>query len=463
MGRLAARRASCGWRDPQRDVSAAPARTVAARVLERVEADDAWADLALAAEVTRAALPPRDVALATEIVYGTLRWQRYLDWMLAPHSRRPTARLDPRVRVALRMAAYQLVFLERVPVFAVVNDAVTLARGRTPGLAQYTNAVLRSFARRGASEPEGSLPRDPVDALATRSSFPTWLAARWLERYGVHDAEALMRALNARPPVTLRVNTLHLTREALAARLAAESDVVTRPTPHAPEGLIAARGGEPGAWPAFIDGACVAQDEASMLVARLLEPAPGETLADACAAPGTKTTHLAQLMENRGRILAIDPQPERLARVREAVKRLGISIVDTLAATAQETARTRAGTCDAVLVDAPCSNLGVLRRNPEVKWRRRPEDLPAVADRQRDILAAAATMVKPGGRLVYATCSLEPEENEAVLDAFLGAHPEFRIDPPAAFPVPLDSGGVLRLRPDRLDTDGFTAVRLRRA
>ena len=440
--------------------AAAPARTVAARVLARVEADDAWADLALAAEVTRAALAPRDIGLATEIVYGTLRWQRYLDWILAPHSRRSIAALDPRVRVALRMAAYQLVFLERVPPFAVVNDAVSLARGRTPGLAQYTNAVLRSFTRRGARE--APAPRDAVEALATRCSFPTWLAARWLERYGVHDAEALMRALNARPPVTLRVNTLRVTREALAARLAAENDLMTRPTPHAPDGLIAARGGEPGAWNAFIEGACVAQDEASMLVARLLEPAPGETVADACAAPGTKTTHLAQLMENRGRILAIDPQPDRLARVQEAVKRLGISIVDTLAATAQESARTRAATCDAVLVDAPCSNLGVLRRNPEVKWRRRPEDLAAAAARQREILAAAATLVKPGGRLVYATCSLEPEENEAVVDPFLGAHPEFRLDPPAAFPVALE-GGVLRLRPDRLDTDGFTAVRLRRA
>jgi 16S rRNA (cytosine967-C5)-methyltransferase len=360
------------------------------------------------------------------------------------------------------MAAYQLVFLERVPLFAVVNDAVTLARGRKPGLAEYTNAVLRAFARRGAREREPAPPRDPVDALATRCSFPTWLAARWMERYGADDAEALMRALNARPPITLRVNTLRLTREALAARLAAENELVTRPTPHAPDGLIASHGGEPGAWHAFIEGMCVAQDEASMLVARLVEPAPGETVADACAAPGTKTTHLAQLMENRGRILAIDPQPERLARVQEAVKRLGISIVDTLAATAQESARTRAATCDAVLVDAPCSNLGVLRRNPEVKWRRRPEDLATAAERQREILAAAATMVKPGGRLVYATCSLEPEENEGVIDAFLGAQPDFCVDPPAAFPVALDNG-VLRLRPDRLDTDGFTAVRLRRA
>jgi 16S rRNA (cytosine967-C5)-methyltransferase len=167
-------------------------------------------------------------------------------------------------------------------------------------------------------------------------------------------------------------------------------------------------------------------------------------------------------MENRGRILAFDPQPARLTRVEEAVARLGVSIVQTVPTTAQDGARLRAAACDAVLVDAPCSNLGVLRRNPDVKWRRRPEDLGAAAARQAEILAAAATMLKPGGRLVYATCSLEPEENEAVVEAFLREHSDFRLEPPASFPLALDDG-MLRLRPDRLDTDGFTAVRLRRA
>jgi 16S rRNA (cytosine967-C5)-methyltransferase len=441
---------------------AAPARALAARVLERVETGDAWAELALDAEVQRGTPASRDVGLATEIIYGTLRWQRYLDWILAPHSRRRLDALDPRVRVALRMAAYQLVFLERVPAFAAVNDAVTLARGRTPGLAEYTNAVLRSFARRGAREREPAPPRDPVDALATRCSFPTWLAARWIGRYGATEAEALMRALNERPPVTLRANTLRLTREALAERLAAEDGVATRPTTLAPEGLVAAHAGAPGVWKAFGEGACVAQDEASMLVARLLEPRAGETVADVCAAPGTKTTHLAQLMDDRGHLLALDPVPARLARVQEAAIRLGVSIVETVPGTVQDAARTRADTCDAVLVDAPCSNLGVLRRNPEVKWRRHAGDVAAAAVRQAEILGAAATMLKPGGRLVYATCSLEPEENDEVVAGFLSRRHDVRIDPPTTFPVALE-GGVLRMRPDRHGTDGFTAVRLRRA
>jgi 16S rRNA (cytosine967-C5)-methyltransferase len=431
------------------------------RVLERVETDGAFADLALDAELRRRVLPVRDVALATELILGTLRWQRYLDWILAPHSRRRLPALDPRVRVLLRLTAYQLAFLERVPAFAAVNDAVTLARG-APGVAEYVNAVLRAFARRGVAEREPALPRDPLEALATRCSFPTWLAARWLARYGAEEAEALMRALNARAPLTVRANTLRTTREALAARLR-EEGLQARATPLAPEGLVVDDGGDPGRWRAFVEGLCVLQDEASMLVARLLEPAAGTTIADVCAAPGTKTTHLAQLMDNRGRVLAIDPQAARLARVGEAAARLGVTIAEAVEGSVEILAPRWAGACDGVLVDAPCSNLGVLRRNPEVKWRRQPADVAAAGARQRGILAAAAGLVRPGGRLVYATCSLEPEENDDVARDFLAARPDFTVEPPAACPVAPDAAGFVRCLPHRHGTDGFTAIRFRRA
>ncbi len=441
---------------------AAPARAVAARVLERVEADAAFADLALDAELARRPLAPRDTGLATELIYGTLRWQRYLDWVLAPHSRRRLGALDARVRVILRMTAYQLVFLERIPGFAAVNDAVTLARGRTPGVAEFVNAVLRSFARRGAREREPAPPRDPIDALATRLSFPTWLAARWVARFGAAEAETLMRSLNERPAVTLRANTLRITRAALVERLRAEESLEAIPTRYAPEGVVVEHGGAPGAWRAFAEGACVAQDEASMLIGHLLAPAPGELVADVCAAPGTKTTHLAQLMNDRGRLLAFDPQPARLARITETAARLGVTIVETTGGSAEALAPRWASACDAVLVDAPCSNLGVLRRNPDVKWRRQPADIPASAAQQRVIVAAAATMVKPGGRLVYATCSLEPEENDEVAGAFLAARADFALDPPATFPVAPGADGFLRILPHVHGTDGFTAVRFRR-
>src|SRR5207237_10463556 len=239
-------------------------------------------------------------------------------------------------------------------------------------------------------------------------------------------------------PLTVRTNTLLVSREALAARLDAEDGVAARPTAWAPEGLRVERAsGTPARWRAFADGACVVQDEASMLIARLLEPRAGETVIDACAAPGTKTTHLAQLMDNRGHIVALDPQPARLHRVTEAAARLGVTIVQTIEGTAQELVSSYDPRADPVLVDAPCTNPGVLRRNPEVKWRRRPEDIGASAARQREILAAAATLTKSGGRLVYAPCSPEPEENEAVVAAFLAAQPAWRVDPPVGFPLPL--------------------------
>jgi 16S rRNA (cytosine967-C5)-methyltransferase len=269
--------------------------------------------------------------------------------------------------------------------------------------------------------------------------------------------------MNERPPLTLRVNTLRVTRDALATRLVSEETLRPEVTRYAPEGLVVGGGGAPGTWRAFADGSFTVQDEAAMLVARLLEPRPGEAVADVCAAPGAKTTHLAQLMENRGRVLAFDPQPARLARVTEAAARLGLAIVQALDGTVEARAPAFRGACDGVLVDAPCSNLGVLRRNPDAKWRRRPEDLAPVAARQRAILGAAATMVKPGGRLVYATCSLEPEENDEVWKAFLATHPDFSLDPPPVFPIPLDVDGALRCLPHRHGTDGFTAVRLRRA
>ena len=454
---------AAGRRPGARDARAprpAPARALAARVLERVETDAAFADLALDAELSRRGLPPRDVALATEVVYGTLRWQRYLDWILAPHSRRRLPALDPRVRVLLRMTAYQVAFLERVPAFAAVNDAVMLARG-APGVAAYVNAVLRAFTRRGVAEREPPLPRDPLEALATRCSFPTWLAGRWVARYGATEAEALMRALNERPPLTVRTNTLRTSREALAARLR-EDGLEIRATALAPEGVVAEGGGDPGGWRAFVEGLCAIQDEGSMLVARLLEPEAGATVADVCAAPGTKTTHLAQLMDNRGRVLAFDPQPARLGRIGEAAERLGVTIVEAVQGAVETLAPAQAGVCDGVLVDAPCTNLGVLRRNPEVKWRRQPADLAAAADRQRGILAAAGALVRPGGRLVYATCSLEPEENDDVARDFLASRPDFVVDSPAPFPVAPDAAGFVRCLPHRHGTDGFTAVRLRR-
>jgi 16S rRNA (cytosine967-C5)-methyltransferase len=436
------------------------ARFEAHRVLTRVEQDRAFADIALQHALERARLPARDAALCAEIVYGTLRWQRYLDWRLAPHLRRPLGRIDPWVRVLLRLTAYQAFFLDRVPGWAAVDEAVSLARlrSRAPGPAEFVNAVLRALLR---SPDPPAPPADPVEAAAVAWSFPDWLAARWARRLGLETAARLMAAMNERPPTTVRTNTLRATREDLLRRLRDEELLASRPTALAPEGVVVDRGLVRD-WAAFADGWCVPQDEASMLVARLLEPRPEEVAVDACAAPGTKATHLAQLMDNRGAIVAMDPQAARLKLAEAAAARLGVTIIETYLGTAATLAPRWREQAHRALVDAPCSNLGVLRRNPEVKWRRSEDDLSSLARRQGEILAAASTVVRPGGALVYATCSLEPEENEEVVAAFLEAHPEWSRDEVRDFPVPPDAHGFVRCWPHVHGTDGFTAIRLRR-
>ena len=436
------------------------ARYEALRILVRVEEDRAFADIVLEHALEHARLEARDAALCTELVYGTLRWRRHLDWRLGPHLNRPLDKLDPWVRSLLRLTAYQLFFLDRVPRWAAVDEAVSLAKlkSKRPGPPEFVNAVLRALTRATAAPP---LPALPTEAVAVRCSFPDWIAARWIARYGPEEAEALMLASNERPPTTIRVNTLRITRDALAARLRDEELASTRPTAFAPEGLTVERGAV-GRWSAFTEGWCTVQDAASMLVARLLDPQPGEVVADACAAPGTKATHMAELMRNRGRIIAMDPQAARLKLVGRATSRLGINIIEAhMGSASSQVGRWRAK-CDRALVDAPCSNLGVLRRNPDVKWRRTEEDLRRLQDKQKTILAAAAAMVKPGGRLVYATCSLEPDENEAVVSSLPGLGTHWQVDPPAGFPVALDAAGYLRLFPHVQGTDGFTAIRLRK-
>jgi 16S rRNA (cytosine967-C5)-methyltransferase len=437
------------------------ARYEALHILVRVERDRAFADIALEHALERARLEPRDAALCAEIVFGTLRWRRHLDWRLTPHLNRPLAKLDPWVRALLRLTAYQLIFLDRVPRWAAVDEAVSVARlkSKVPGPAEFVNAVLRSFTR--ASGPP-RLPADPVEAAGVRWSFPDWIAARWIARYGMEEAERLMAALNERPPITIRANTLRISREDLAARLRDEELAETDPTALAPEGL-AVRRGAVGRWAAFAAGWCAIQDEASMLIARLLDPRPGELVADTCAAPGTKATHLAQLMGNRGRIVAMDPNAARLRLLTQAASRLGVDIVEAHAGGVAAVGGRWKGRCDRVLVDAPCSNLGVLRRNPDVKWNRDESDLGRLTEKQRGILAAAAALARPGGRLVYATCSLEPEENDLIVRGFLDGHPDWKVDPPVGFPVAPDPDGFIRCLPHVHGTDGFTAVRLTRA
>lgn len=441
----------------------AGARGVALEILVRVEGEGAYPDRLLDHVPDRRHLAARDRALATELTLGTLRWQRLLDWHLARISHRPLEMLDVWVRVLLRLSAYQLAFLDRVPAWAVVSEAVELAKRRRPrGAADLVNGVLRALAARPRPWPEPAAD-DPTEALAIRTSQPTWLLRRWIDRYGEVEGETLARAMNERPPLTVRINTLKATAAQVTLALARAGTTAT-PCRAAPDGLVLEGAGDPRALAPLRTGWCTVQDEAAIMVGHLVAPEPGETVADVCAAPGTKTTHLAQLMENRGHLLAADPHAGRLGLLAAACARLGATIVETRQMRVDDLARDTGPVCDRVLVDAPCSNLGVLRRNPDGKWRRREADLGPLAAGQLAILEAAAGLVRPGGVLVYATCSLEPEENQEQVSAFLDRHPNFLRRPPADWHAPelIDEVGNLVVLPHRLGFDGSFAARLER-
>ena len=437
------------------------AREVALEVLHRVDADRAWSGPALRAALNRADLAPADEALATELVYGTLRHRAQVDWALGQALHRRLDTLPPRIRDVLRLGAYQLAFLSRVPARAACDETVELARrvGHR-GTVSLVNAVMRRLA---ASPPAWPAAADTADAIAVRWSHPEWLVARWLARLGPDETRALCAADNETPPSWVRLNTLRGAIPALDARVRALG-LETVASERLPEARRITAGPAEARDRAHAEGLVLPQDLGSMLVARLVAPRPGETVIDACAAPGGKTTHLAALMENRGRVLAFDILPQKLETVTRQCARLGVTCVETGVLDAATLGARYPAAADRVLVDAPCSGLGVLRRRPEIRWRVRAEDLAALAERQRRLLQGAAAAVRPGGRLVYSVCTIEPEEGPEVVAGFLAASPEFAPAPIEDWPFAAPGApGTAFLYPHRAGTDGFFVAALRRA
>jgi 16S rRNA (cytosine967-C5)-methyltransferase len=445
------------------------ARLLALRVLERVDRGAAFADLALHAGLRTGGLGVRDRALATELVYGTLRWRGRLDWLLAQVIPRPFDSLEPPVRSLLRLGAYQIVFLSGIPEAAAVDQSVRVARAigvdRASGL---VNAALRRLAREHAALAPPSLDADPLAHLVHALSLPDWLARRWLDQLGPAEAAALAAASNAIPPLTVRAAGASAgERDALLAELRTRWPDA-HATKIAPRGIVLGRGGNPAADPAFAAGRIAVQDEASQLVVALLDPRPGESALDVCAAPGGKAAAIAEEVGATGRVVAIDVHARRLALLGREARRLGLGNLGIHAADARGDLSPVAAPAsfDRVLVDAPCSGLGTLRRNPDLRWRARPGDSEALAGIQSAILRRAALALRPGGALVYSTCTLTSEENEAVVNAFLAESPDYRIAPreslPAALRELVAEDGFLRTFPHRQDTDGFFAARIER-
>ncbi len=406
----------------------APARLAAYETLVAVARGRA--DLPAALARARGALrDERDRALAGEIATGTLRWQGAFDHILARFAKRDPAKLDLEVLTILRLSLFQLLHLDRVPAAAVVDDAVQMTRKAGKASASgFVNALLRRASRERGKLPLPPDPRDTrdrtaaLDYLATTLSHPRWLAERWLDRVGYDDAAHWARFNNDPAPLTLRVNTLRTTRDALIEALA-NADVRVEPAPHAAEGLIV-RGGNPLLTPLAHEGLFVVQDEASQLVGEFVGAQPGETIFDACASPGGKTTQMAAMMRDEGRVVAADVRARRIDLLTSTVKASGATCVRVVQADARQPLPFDR-VFDAVLVDAPCSGLGTIRRDPDIRWRRSPSDFDGFTSTQLAILINAAAIVRPGGRVIYSTCSSEPEENDGVVTAFLERHPRF--------------------------------------
>ncbi|MGH9141736.1 MAG: 16S rRNA (cytosine(967)-C(5))-methyltransferase RsmB [Vicinamibacterales bacterium] len=441
----------------------APARRAAYDILSAISAGTA--DLPTAIATARDGLhDDRDRALAADIAAGVQRWRAALDHLIVAFSKRPIDRLDPEIVEILRLGAYQLLHLDRVPAAAVVDDAVDLTRRAGKRSASgFVNAVLRTISRRRTSLPLPPRPIDPTDRdaaleyLSVTLSHPRWLAARWYDRLGFEAAEAWMRFNNSAASVTLRANRLRTTREQLAQRLAAE-DIQVHPTAFAPDGIVVDQG-HPLRGRLNEEGLFVVQDEASQLVALLAGDSRLHRVLDTCASPGGKTTALAAMMGGRGLLIACDLRERRLDLLRRTVAVSGAGNVRIVRADLLQPLPFRP-IFDAVLVDAPCSGLGTLRRDPDIRWRRREQDLPALAGAELTMLRHAAGRVADRGRLIYATCSSEPEENEAVVAAFLATAPEF-VPVPAGLATTrlaatlVDDRGHLRTQPHRHGLEAF--------
>lgn len=429
----------------------APARLHAHRILLAVERDGAYPGLLL----QKSKLTARDLPLLTQLVYGTLKEQSLLDFWLDQALR--GKKLTPKVRVNLRLALYQCAFLDAIPRPVAVDQAVELARKTEPKAVGFVNWALRTVFRQ--EEPFPDPPKtDPLFFLATKYSHPQWLVALWLRELGEEATEALLQANQEEGTMALRANTLQVSREELAKLLASEG---VETEPGIPPDSLRVTAGRAVATEAFRKGLFMIQGEASQLIAPLLAPEKGMRVLDLAAAPGGKTTHLAQLMENEGEIVAVDLYPQRLDLIVENCQRLGVEIVETLALDGREIGNKVELPFDRVLVDAPCSGLGVMRGKPDLRWQKNLEELKELPKLQLELLTAAAAVTRVGGELCYSTCTINRGENEEVAQAFLEAHPHFIKKPlwerlPGGLQQDLaENTSQLQLLPSKQGLDGF--------
>ncbi|MBN4002026.1 16S rRNA (cytosine(967)-C(5))-methyltransferase [Nostoc sp. LPT] len=465
----------------------------------------AYADVALDRALQKVNLPDCDRRLVTELVYGSVRRQRTLDTLIDQLAKKKSHQQPQDLRTILHLGFYQLRYQERIPASAAVNTTVQLAKENGfSGLTGFVNGLLRQYLRqaggareqggrgaggqrsRGAEEkdslllPQPPIPssqspvshfnplellENPVERLGILHSFPDWIVQVWLEQLGLIDTEQLCEWMNQSPTIDLRINPLRTSIEEVEAALQS-AGVLVRRIPHLPQALrFIGNTGSIQKLPGFKEGWWTVQDASAQLVGHLLDPQPGEVVIDACAAPGGKTTHIAELMADRGKIWACDRTPSRLRKLQENSQRLNLQSIQIYTGDSRHFNQFQ-NTADRVLLDAPCSGLGTMHRHADARWRQTPASVRELSVLQRELIIHTSTFVKPGGVLVYATCTLHPTENEEVISAFLAESPDWQIESPSGVELPdsTDSTpqGWFKLWPHRQDMDGFFMVRLRK-
>ncbi|HLA69726.1 MAG TPA: 16S rRNA (cytosine(967)-C(5))-methyltransferase RsmB [Bacteroidota bacterium] len=436
-------------------------RGTAVKILNRIERSDAYLDRMIDSELRSNEMNELDKGLMNEIVTGVIRWRAKVDWVLTGFFHGNFTKAETNIKNALRVAIYQILFLDRVPHSAAVNESVEfIKRLRGQKVADLVNAVLRNILRNLENIRYPDPKENQIQYLAVVQSHPQWVVKRWVQRFGFEETMNLLEANNVRPDLTLRVNRMKIDFNYFLSKLE-ELQVQFARSAYLDFFVRVKHMAGIGASEMFRQGFFVVQDESAGLAVRLLDPQPGDRVIDLCSAPGGKTTYVGELMRNSGEIIAVDRYETRLNLVKNACQRLGIANAHFVVADATEIALPPG---DRVLVDAPCSGLGVLAKKPDSKWRREAEDLDALCDLQRKILDNAATMVKPGGTLVYCTCTTEPEENLGVIRSFLELHPDFSIDPASQF---VDSRlvhpeGFVETFPHRHQMDGSFGIRLKK-
>jgi len=443
-----------------------PPRKLAWDVIHRVDREKAYAKALLDQVLRKSALKEPDRAFITELVYGTLRWRGRIDFVVGQYSSKPLSKLDPEILNIIRMGVYQLLYL-RTPSNAAVDESVKLSKNFTSGKASgFVNAVLRAIDRERDNIKYPLPDKDFTQYLSVEYSHPRWMVNMFLKMLGESESEKLVKVNNILPPLTLRANTLMISREKLQEHLLEEDGIESSPTPFSADGLFLKDTLPVGQIGVVNRGLCIVQDEAAQLVGKLMSPQPGWNVLDTCAAPGGKTSHIASLMGNNGNVEAVDINSSRLSLIEDNARRLGISIINTRQGDASAPLKYPRNSFDAVLVDPPCSDLGIIRRHPDVKWIKTPDKIAELAELQLKTITTASKYVKAGGTMVYAVCTISSRESEGVIEKFLektkvwSIEPADKIMPEAAECCTKE--GYMRTLPHKHGTDGFFAVRLKR-